>query len=74
MPLPGWDGHGTEEGEQWGYRSRGRLVPSLISQAWSNPASANSGFLCGSPRPFVPWGLSLRSAEPKGQTVPRGGS
>ena len=44
-----------------------------FSELGPNPTSANSRFPPWIPHPFVPWGLSLRSADPKGQTVPRGG-
>ena len=44
-----------------------------FSELGPNPTSANSRFPPWIPHPFVPWGLSLRSADPKGRTVPWGG-
>lgn len=48
------------------------MVPSLISQSLVPTLPRPIQVSSVDPRPFVPWGLSLRSAEPKGQTVPPG--
>ena len=67
-PVPGWDGHGSEE-QGMGMQE----VPHLdFPELGPNPTLANSRLPQGIPHPFVPWDLLPHECRAQGPGCPSG--